>query len=178
MNTRQALLDQAALLIRTRGYNGFSYADLAERVGIRKASIHHHFPTKEDLGLALVERYIDHFAHALNDIDRQQPSPQAALQAYIALYRQSASQSWGCLCGMLASDIDVIPPSVALGVRRFMTVNLDWLDAVIARQASPTQSAQTVLALCQGALLTARSMQSLEYFDHALSPLMKAVESG
>ena len=61
MNTRTSLLDSAEQAVRQRGYNGFSYADLAREIGIRKASIHHHFPTKADLGLALIERYNQNF---------------------------------------------------------------------------------------------------------------------
>ena len=60
-DTKSALLAEAEVLIRTQGYAAFSYADLSERVGIRKASIHHHFPTKELLGAALIDAYLERF---------------------------------------------------------------------------------------------------------------------
>ena len=66
LGTREALIRTAEQLMRTRGYSAFSYADLSESVGIRKASIHHHFPTKEDLGKALVEEYIERVRVELN----------------------------------------------------------------------------------------------------------------
>lgn len=53
-NTAQRILDTAQDLIRHRGYSAFSYADIADRVGIRKASIHYHFAAKEDLVLSLI----------------------------------------------------------------------------------------------------------------------------
>ena len=184
MDTRQTLLDQAAELIRTCGYNGFSYADLAERVGIRKASIHHHFPTKEDLGLALVDQYIEQFAQSLQAIDLQLHTTHSALHAYAQLYRNSVTKGWGCLCGMLASEVDVIPPAISAGVRRFMTLNLDWLGKVIAlspRRArvgnSPSIQAEMILSICQGALLVARAMQSPDSFDHAVSGVLVAFGS-
>lgn len=184
MDTRQALLDHAAELIRTCGYNGFSYADLAERVGIRKASIHHHFPTKEDLGLALVDQYIDQFAQSLQAIDRQHRTAHSALNGYAQLYRNSVVQGWGCLCGMLASEVEVIPPTVARGVRRFMTLNLDWLGNVIALGprsphlgGSPAAQAEVILSICQGALLVARAMQSPDSFDHAVTGVLNAFGS-
>lgn len=182
MDTRQALLDNAAELIRTRGYTGFSYADLAARVGIRKASIHHHFPTKEDLGQALVEHYSAEFEQALDGISRRKLAPYQALQAYTTLYRNSVEQGWGCLCGMLASEVDVVPPNVAVGVRRFMTRNLEWLSSVIAKgidsgeiagRGDPNARAATVLCICQGALLVGRSMRSLQTFDQAISEALR-----
>lgn len=54
---KNEILDCAQTLIQKRGYNGFSYADISSTVGIRKASIHHHFSTKVDLAVAVVERY-------------------------------------------------------------------------------------------------------------------------
>lgn len=180
MDTRQTLLDHAADLIRTRGYNGFSYADLAERVDIRKASIHHHFPTKQDLGLALVEQYSEQFVQSLQAIDRQPHTPLTALHAYTQLYRRSLVHGWGCLCGVLAADIDVLPPAVASGVRRFLTINLDWLNTAInldLRPASePPVTAEAILAVCQGALLMARAMQSPESFDRAIAGVLDAFE--
>ena len=66
--TKVRLLNEAETLIRTRGYAAFSYADLSERVGIRKASIHHHFPTKAELGGALIDGYLVKFENALQTI--------------------------------------------------------------------------------------------------------------
>lgn len=185
MDTRQSLLDHAAELIRTRGYTGFSYADLAERVGIRKASIHHHFPAKEDLGRAVVEHYIEQFEQALNGIGQQKLAPFQTLLAYTRLYRNSVEQGWGCLCGMLASEVEVAPPSVAVGVRRFMALNVDWLSDVIATGLNgnelagggdPQTRATTVLCICQGALLVARSMRSLHAFDQAIEDVLRGFQ--
>jgi TetR/AcrR family transcriptional repressor of nem operon len=177
MNTKQCLLDHASELIRTRGYSSFSYADLAERVRIRKASIHHHFPSKEDLGVALVERYIEQFGISLSEIALTVAYPIEKLRAYADLYRQSLQAGWGCLCGMLASEVDVVPQSVAIGVRRFMDMNLQWLTQVIGegqKQGSIESSmrAVTILSICQGALLVARSTQNCIYFDQAIESVL------
>jgi TetR/AcrR family transcriptional repressor of nem operon len=185
MDTRQTLLDHAADLVRTRGYNGFSYADLAERVGIRKASIHHHFPAKEDLGVALVEQYIQRFDRALSDI-RAIRGASARLRTYVAVYRESLDQNWSCLCGMLASEVEVVPPAVVAGVRRFMEHNIAWLTDVIAagqeegevrRELDPRASATALLSMCQGALLVARSMQDASGFDRAVAPILDFIRT-
>ena len=179
MNTKQTLLNHASELIRTRGYTGFSYADLAERVGIRKASIHHHFPSKEDLGVALVEQYIEQFEVSLREIEGP---PTKKLRAYAGLYRQSLQEGWGCLCGMLASEVEVVPSAVATGVRRFMELNLRWLSQVISEGQqqgliASTANAGTILSLCQGALLVARSTQNAAGFDHAIEGALAMIQT-
>jgi TetR/AcrR family transcriptional repressor of nem operon len=85
--TIDQLLDAAQELAQTRGYNAFSYRDLAERVGIRSASIHHHFPSKADLGRALVARYRDRFSDGLRRIGAGQGDAPAQLAAYVDLLR-------------------------------------------------------------------------------------------
>ncbi|HJT14927.1 MAG TPA: helix-turn-helix domain-containing protein, partial [Dongiaceae bacterium] len=55
--TRARILDVAQGLIQQRGYNGFSYRDIADEVGIRAPTIHYYFPAKADLAAALVDRY-------------------------------------------------------------------------------------------------------------------------
>ncbi|PHV12358.1 TetR/AcrR family transcriptional regulator [Chitinimonas sp. BJB300] len=185
MDTRQALLDNAAELIRTRGYTGFSYADLAERVGIRKPSIHHHFPAKEDLGVALLDQYIVQFEQLLEDISRHEKYPSDQLRAFANLYRSSLEQGWGCVCGMLAADVDVVSPEIAVGVRRFMSMNQHWLTQVLeAGQQQKTVSdaidsaaqAGMLLAVCQGALLVARAMRSVDGFDQAVNAVLKSFD--
>jgi TetR/AcrR family transcriptional regulator, transcriptional repressor for nem operon len=184
MDTRTTLLAAAEDLIRSRGFNGFSYADLAERVGIRKASIHHYFPAKEDLGRCLIEHYIERFTLAFADIDANESSVAGKLERYVELYRQSLRQQSGCLCGMLATEIDVVPASMAEGVRRFMQQNLDWLTQTIAvaREqgdlAASTDArglALALLSICQGTLLVARSTNDPAGFDRSIESLLQAV---
>ena len=95
-DTRAELLMQAETLVRGRGYAGFSYADLAAAVGIRKASIHHHFPTKIDLGAALVAAYAARYAAALEAIRRDVPDGPGRVEAYGRLYLGGVEQGLGC----------------------------------------------------------------------------------
>jgi TetR/AcrR family transcriptional regulator, transcriptional repressor for nem operon len=181
MNTRTQLLDVAAELVRTRGYNGFSYADLSARVGLRKASIHHHFPTKEALGLALVDDYIERFDVALDGIRSTEPTAMAQLQAYVQIYRASLLDGRGCLCGVLAAELDSLPADVTLGVERFLARQVQWLaERIAAGQATgelrpgedPRALAEALLAICQGALLVSRSRIDASGFDRATRALL------
>ena len=68
--TKTQILDIAEHLVRTTGYNSFSYADISEAVGISKAAVRHHFPAKADLGLALVRNFSDKMISMLQGIDK------------------------------------------------------------------------------------------------------------
>src|SRR5277367_4178237 len=92
-----AILDVAERLAQTRGYNGFSYADIAVQLGVTKASLHYHFPSKAELGFALIERYHRLFVAALEAIDGQTTLPQEKLRQYVALYDSVLNNERMCL---------------------------------------------------------------------------------
>ena len=175
-DTRSQLLTHAEAVVRGQGYAGFSYADLTERVGIRKASIHHHFPVKEDLGMALIDAYTERFTQALEDITAATPAASERLRAYAGLYRSGLQAGQGCLCGVLASELNGLPDRIRAGVRRFFDLNADWLEGVIAggqadgcfrSDLSARAQAMAVLASLEGAMLVGRALGSVESFDAA-----------
>lgn len=176
MDTRTQLLTEAEAVVRSQGYAGFSYADLTERVGIRKASIHHHFPAKEDLGVALVEAYTERFTQALADILAATADAPKRLGTYAGLYRSGLQAGQGCLCGVLASELNVLPDRIRVGVRRFFDLNTDWLEGIVAAGQSDgcfrsdldaRSQAMAVLAALEGAMLVGRALGSVEAFDAA-----------
>jgi TetR/AcrR family transcriptional regulator, transcriptional repressor for nem operon len=109
LDTRSTLIDVATGQVRRQGYSAFSYADLADAVGIRKPSIHHHFPTKEDLGAAIVAAYTERFSEQLGRIDAETGEVVERVRAYARLYREGLDAGQGCLCGVLASEVAVLP---------------------------------------------------------------------
>ena len=102
----QRILDVAEPCAQTRGFNGFSYADVAEQLLCTKASLHYHFPSKADLGRALIERYHRAFGQALEGIDRQTHEAREKLRRYVGLYDSVMRNNRMCLCGMLAAEYD------------------------------------------------------------------------
>jgi TetR/AcrR family transcriptional regulator, transcriptional repressor for nem operon len=165
--TRKQLMSAAERLVRTRGYSAVSYADLADEVGIRKASIHHHFPAKADLGAALTGDYIHRFSLLLDGIDRAETHALARIDQYASIYEASVKDGMLCLCGMLVTEIHVLPEEVRVGVRRFFAQQLTWLVRVLAEGAArgelklvgkPETSAERILAVLQGATLVAWGM--------------------
>jgi len=182
--TRTRILDVGERLVQMRGFNGFSYADVAAELSVSKASLHHHFPTKADLGEALIERYSERFAHALAAIDERLRDPPAKLAAYAQLYAEVLREERMCLCGMLAAEYDTVPPAVRRGVIRFLDDNEAWLTAVLesGRDAGslafsdpPHETARSIIAGLEGAMLLARPYGAVQRFEAAAGQLLAAL---
>lgn len=129
--TREALLQTAETLMRTRGYTAFSYADLAEAVGIRKASIHYHFPTKEDLGEVIVETYIARLRIELERIQTEHRHVIGRLESFFQIFRSSADGGLLPLCGALAAERAVLPPNLQRLTHQFFDMQLTWLTRIL-----------------------------------------------
>ncbi len=172
--TRDRILDATQRLIQAQGFSGFSYADVAEQVGIRKASIHHHFATKDDLALALMVRYRQRFAGALAVIHREQASAPARLAGYQQLFADVLRDDHRlCMCGMFAADLAALAAPVRKEVRAFFDDNEAWLIDVLTEGAKRKElslhgaaqpQARLILAAFEGAMLVARSHRDLGLF--------------
>ena len=132
MSTRSDLLTTAELLLRTKGYAAFSYADLAEEIGIKKASIHHHFPTKEGLGIAIVESYLFRFNKNLEAINDENSNVVDRLKAFAILFADSSENGMLPLCGALAAELSALPESLRELTRQFFEIHLSWLEKNLA----------------------------------------------
>jgi TetR/AcrR family transcriptional repressor of nem operon len=132
MSTRSDLLTTAELLLRTKGYAAFSYADLAADIGIKKASIHHHFPTKEGLAIAIVESYLFRYKKQLEVINDECTGIIERLNAFALMFAQSSENGMLPLCGALAAELLALPESLKEMTRDFFEIHLDWLQANIA----------------------------------------------
>lgn len=164
--TSSRILDVAERLVQTRGFNAFSYADIARALHITTASLHYHFPTKAKLGERLIQRYRSTFLAELARIDENCRDAGTKLQAYAGIYVTVLERNRMCLCGMLASDFVTLPKAMKEEVRRFFDVNEAWLVEVLQsgranRELSfvgpPVESARVLVAALEGAMLLARS---------------------
>ncbi len=164
LDTRERILRETETLLRTCGYAAFSYADLSERVGIRKASIHHHFRTKEDLGAALIDGYLVKFEAALADVLAEESGAMARLWRYAGFFTDSIADGMMPLCGALSAEATALPPAMQGRVRRFFELHLDWLRTVLRDGVAAGElradldlerSAALVLSVLEGASLVA-----------------------
>jgi TetR/AcrR family transcriptional repressor of nem operon len=168
IDTKSALLSEAETLIRTIGYAAFSYADLSERVGIRKASIHHHFPTKEALGAAVIDNYLERFAAKLDTLSERSATTKRKLLAYGDFFAMSLQDGQMPLCGALAADAAYLPASMQQRVSTFFALHLAWLEKVLAAGLaageiesgrSPKACALLLLSTLQGASIIAWALK-------------------
>jgi TetR/AcrR family transcriptional repressor of nem operon len=183
-STAQRMLDVAERLVQSRGFNAFSYADIAGELGVTKASLHYHFAAKADLGEAVVERYSARFMQALEQIDETLDDDTAKLAAYADLYTEVMRGERMCLCGMLASEYETLPSPMRESVIRFFDANAAWLagvldsgraDGTLAFPGPADGAARAVLGALQGAMLVARPYGDLTRFQAAASRTLEAL---
>jgi len=180
-DTRTRLLDSAEQAARARGIDGFSYADLAKAVGIRKASIHYHFPAKADLSIALMTRYRADMQRACADIEADTATAGQRLLRLIDHYRKALHGGESlCLCVAFSTSVDSLPDEVLAEITAFRADVIRWITSVFeqgARDASLAQGhtaeaeARATLALLEGALLAARVTKDVATFDAAVELL-------
>src|SRR5436305_11214516 len=165
-HTSEQILDVAERLVQTRGFNAFSYADVATELGISKPALHYHFAGKAELGEALLARYASRFDEALVNIGNDDADAPGKLEAYAGLYSQVLDQQRMCLCGMLAADYHTLPETMRDSVVRFFDANETWLAAVLdegrragtLRFAGPSaDAARMIVGTLEGAMLLART---------------------
>lgn len=175
------MLDVAERLAQTRGFNGFSYADIAAEVGVTKASLHYHFASKASLGQALIARYTERFAAALESVAASPETAPAKLEQYVDLYEGVLLRDRMCLCGMFAAEYSTLPPEMQDEVRRFFDGNEDWLAAILeeGRRAGSLDFsgeardlARVVTGALEGAMLLARSYSDPSRFASAAARLL------
>ena len=165
--TREQLLKHAQALIRQRGYNGFSYRDLAELVGVKAASIHYYFPSKDDLLIESINEYAAEEARLMKDIDETLPASER-LNRYAALFYGTPIDQV-CLCGMLAADFASLSDRARDAVQSFYRTHERWLSKVVAdgqRDGSiewggeAEAAGRYLFAAFQGALMSSRLFQT------------------
>jgi TetR/AcrR family transcriptional repressor of nem operon len=180
-STFDAILATTRSLIATGGYNGFSYADIADVVGIRKASIHHHFPAKADLVKVLVTRYREEVEAGIARMAQAIPDPLAQLQAYIGYWKTCIGDASApfCVCALLASEMPILPEEVALEIRAYFRFLSGWLTSVLASgveggtivlATTPRVEAEAFMALVHGAMLSARAYGDTAAFGAIMDP--------
>ncbi|MGE7472068.1 TetR/AcrR family transcriptional regulator [Bosea sp. NPDC003192] len=182
--TYDEILSCARSLLIEGGYNGFSYADIAKVVGIRNASIHHHFPSKSDLVRTLVARYREEAEAGIAALERQVADPADQLRAYIGYWEACIADASApfCVCALLASQIPVLPEEVALEVRAHFRALSAWLTSVLERGArqgglhltdTAKAEAEAFMASVHGAMLSARAYGDPRMFGVITRPLLE-----
>lgn len=174
-NTRQQIIDYSANCLRSRGFDGFSYLDISRELGIKKASVHHHFPKKEDLGIALCEWTKDWMIQGLDHFDQRGNSSWDKLERYLkAALKHSESDNHLCPLAAFYNDLSKLPEAILVEIKKLDALELNWVKRVIQQGQSDDEfnsddDAEAMASLfiysCKGALHHARLHGSQHYFE-------------
>jgi len=181
LDTSRKILDLAERLVQTRGFNGFSYADIAGPLGMTKASLHYHFPAKAELGRSLIERYEKNFLVALTQISNSKGKAKDKLRRYAGLYAEVLRDDRMCLCGMLAAEYATLPKAMQKALKEFFDENERWLAAVLEQGrrsgelrfgGTPRNVAGMLVSSLEGAMMLARSYGDVSRFNSVAQRLV------
>ncbi|MGY4478665.1 TetR/AcrR family transcriptional regulator [Bradyrhizobium sp. USDA 3364] len=170
-SSREAILAAAKRTAQARGYGGLNFRDLADDVGIKAASIYHHFPSKADLGAAVARRYWEDTAAQLESMLAETPDPVRCLRRYPEVFRKALeNNNRMCLCSFMSAEVDDLPDAVRQEVQSFADVNVAWLGkllvaARLVNARKSEQRARAIFAAVAGAQLMARSRGDISLYD-------------
>jgi len=166
MNTKQQIVELSAGLLREHGFNGFSYLDLSRALGISKASVHHHYPKKEDLGLALCEWTYNWLVQGLEHFDTKSHSSWNKLERYLqAGTKHTLTDHKMCPISALYSDLNKLSEPMKVALKALDDIELDWVTKVLRKgaqdgefikQDDPKAMAALFIFSSKGALYYAR----------------------
>jgi TetR/AcrR family transcriptional repressor of nem operon len=186
VDTAAQILDVAERLVQVRGFNGFSYADVAAQLKITKAALHYHFAGKAELGEALVTRYAARFAEALAVVEAHTAEAAARLDAYSDLYLDVLRGHRMCLCGMMAAEYETLPLPMQDAVVRFFEENERWVARVLVQGrregtlafiGPPGEMARMIVSGLEGAMLVARPFDDIARFQQSAGHLLSGVKT-
>jgi len=176
--TKEKILESARGLISTRGYSNFSFADISAEIAVHKASIHHHFPTKSALAIAVTDVCRREFEANMAAMAVEITDPVAQLQAYLHCWEQHLLKNPKafCVAGMLGAEVPFLEEDVAIAVEEYFASMTSWLENVLAAGAacgrfqiygSPKDEAAAFISLVYGAVLVARATRNPGHFTEA-----------
>ncbi|MGY8632823.1 TetR/AcrR family transcriptional regulator [Bradyrhizobium sp. 14AA] len=172
---REAVLAAARATVQARGYTALSFRELAKEVGIKSASVHYHFPTKGDLGVALARRYTEEGTAYLEEVLATAPDPHACFDRYIEIFRAAlANGNRMCLSGIMSAELDDLPEEVKHEIDRFPRMNIAWITRVLATanacasEDERSERAMAIFAAITGAQLIARGRNDISVYDRAI----------
>ena len=170
-DTKTKILELAESYTQMKGFNAFSYLDLAADIGIKAASIHYHFKSKDDLAFALVERALELHTLAFRNMDIEIESPSDRLIAVKDYFKAYIHSDKFCLCGMIAAELQSVSPKVRKKVDLYFTEFQSWLAKQFKALGFVDSNFQALrfLSALEGSLLIARVKADPEVVEDALN---------
>ena len=174
-NSKRTILNLAESFLQDKGFNGFSYAHIASELGVKNAAIHYHFPTKEDLSIAVIQRYRERFRLCINNSRVKDLSHEEKLDWFFSIYTDTrADKGKVCLVGSMEAEFNSIPDGLQGEVQALHKELLKWLEATLSEgrdagafhfKGEPADKAALILSTLQGALQMARALGTKRFRD-------------
>jgi TetR/AcrR family transcriptional repressor of nem operon len=188
-NTRSQILDIAQDLIQRTGVNAMSYADISQAIGIRKASIHYYFPSKEDLLTNLLDRHNQQFCRLLEAIVTADETAGDKLNRYCSLFVEtlnSGEQDKACLCGILTAELKSLKTPIVDRITQFYRDNEVYLEGILQAglesgeftfRGNPQTMAKLIFSLMEGDLLIARAEGGVARIQATTQQMMALIQN-
>ena len=179
LTMKEKILIAAEKRVRKAGYSEMSFRDLAADVGIKSASVHYHFPTKPDLGEALVRRYAEQFKAELDKIDLE--DLQAALNGFVSLYSNALVLNEAiCLCAVMGAEAIGLPENINQRTKAFFEMNKAWLETLFAKHGikDAANVASLIVAALEGGMIVASTLNDRSTFDQVAKAAIRGVGMG
>jgi TetR/AcrR family transcriptional repressor of nem operon len=174
-DTKEIIMGIGRARVQALGYNALSFREIAKEVGIKSASIHHHFPTKGDLGAALARRYTEDGVNYLEGLLAKSQDPKVLIKSYTDIFRSAlVNDNRMCLCGIMAAEYQDLPDNVRTEVNAFTDANVKWLITVLSLQQGQSeapnlrQKALAIFSAVEGAQLVSRGRNDIALFDQTV----------
>jgi TetR/AcrR family transcriptional repressor of nem operon len=174
-NSKRTIMNMAEALLQDKGFNGFSYAHIASELGVKNAAIHYHFPTKEDLSIAVIRRYRERFQLWINNSRIKNLAPEKKLDWFFGIYSDMrADKGKVCLVGSMEAEFNTIPSGLQAEVEVLHKELLQWLETTLSEgreaevfhfRGDPDKKAALILSSVQGALQMARALGTKKFRD-------------
>lgn len=178
MDTAERIVDTAEALIQRHGYNGFSFQDVANAIGIRKPSLYYHFPSKADLGRAVVDRYRQRMRQAVIDVENGKIDHWQAMDDYLGpILELGRTPDLACLCGVLGGEYLGLPEIMQAEIRAYFAEHLLWLGQLLDSgrragafvfDATPENMAKLIFAAVEGGMLIKRTNGDTGFIDDVI----------
>jgi len=176
---KEEIIDLASELVKSRGFDSFSYSDLSKKLGIAKASVHHHFPTKEDLGMAILENFCEKLTALYDELNESDLAPWAKLDKYMARFAEYLENGAICPLSSLQAEANVISDKMRDSLREIEAYEIYFVSGILEEgreknemkfDGSPSEAAGFLVSALKGAVQQAR-LHGTDFFTNSVSTL-------
>jgi len=170
--TREKIIELGENLIRTKGYNAFSYQDISSELGIKNAAVHYYFPSKENLGTSIVKTNIQRFEEMVENMQSRNFDEFHQLETFLKIYLKSNREQKLCIMGSLGPDFNTLNESTRIELRKMTEMVLAWLTVLLEKgktngifsfKCNPNEKALLTLSCMIAGLQLVRVMDKLDF---------------